>query len=74
MKAGDTFWSIATAHGLTVDELKALNPGKDPDALVVSFFSVFTAQKHFRPVYWYFLAWTNTSFQEKMMIEEELTS
>ena len=41
VKAGDTFWSIATAHSLTVDELKALNPGKDPDALIVCSLSLY---------------------------------
>ena len=41
VKAGDTFSSIAAANGVTVDELKALNPGKDPNALIVCRLSLF---------------------------------
>lgn len=39
VQAGDTASAIASSHGITLDQLKALNPGKDLDALQVRFFA-----------------------------------
>lgn len=33
--AGDTFWSISQRFGLSVDQLKAANPGVDPSKLQI---------------------------------------
>ena len=41
MKSGDNASAIAQAHGITLAELKALNPGKDLDNLLVGFFHRF---------------------------------
>ena len=35
IKSGDTFWSIAQAHGTTVAAIEAANPGVNPGALQV---------------------------------------
>ncbi|KAG8623554.1 hypothetical protein KVT40_008530 [Elsinoe batatas] len=35
IKAGDTFWSVAQAHKLTVQQIQAANPGVDPSKLKV---------------------------------------
>ena len=35
VKEGDTGFAIAESHGITLDDLKALNPTKDLDALAV---------------------------------------
>lgn len=41
VQAGDTASAIASSHGITLDQLKALNPGKDLDALQVRFSQIF---------------------------------
>lgn len=35
IKSGDTFWSIAQAHGISVAAIEAANPGVNPSALKV---------------------------------------
>ena len=35
VKSGDSLWKIATAHGCSVDTLKQLNPGINPDKLTI---------------------------------------
>src|SRR5699024_10049423 len=35
VKAGDTFYSLAARFGTTVDAIKKVNPGVNPDALLV---------------------------------------
>lgn len=33
VKPGDNFWAIANAHGITIMQLRAMNPGVDPGTL-----------------------------------------
>ena len=43
---GDTFWSVAKANGMSVNQLRALNPGIDPDNLPVGSTLVLSKKTH----------------------------